>query len=166
MYKKQFLIHGILFFACCFGASLSHAVEPTSASVPAQENAGPVTGESAPGIDGAIKTAQQEVRDPFAVGEFEEIAGAPDVNPEQATPIPPLEGIGFGSVDGYAVMGGTVYLKGDVKNGIKLLEVRRREVDIIVDGGKVTLPLFPGDDVKKATDRAEKKSIQQDDAEG
>ena len=37
-------------------------------------------------------------------------------------------------------------------------QVRRREVDIIVNGGKVTLPLFPGEDLKKARDRADKKN--------
>ncbi len=166
MYRKQLPVLGVLFFICCLEMPFLCAAEPAVPSTAPQDNAGPAAGEVTPGIDSAIKTAQQEVRDPFAVGEFEEVAGVPDVNPDQATPIPTLEGIGFGSVDGYAVMGGMVYLKGDVKNGIKLLEVRRREVDIVVDGGKVTLPLFPGDDVKKAMDRAGKKSIQQDDLEG
>ena len=72
-----------------------------------------------------------------------------------------LQGIGFGSKDAYAVIGGDIFYVGDTKKGIKLLEVRRREVDINENGEKVTLSLFPGEDLQKAKDRAKKKRAMQ-----
>jgi len=142
------------------GFVLLHAEEPLPAAGPSQSEDAPAADPAISGIDSAVQSAQQEVRDPFEVtAETETLASAPPVDPQApAIPIPVLEGMGFGSKNGYAVMGGEIFYEGDTKNGIKLLEVRRREVDIIVNGGKVTLPLFPGEDLKKAQDRAEKKN--------
>lgn len=110
-----------------------------------------------PGVDNAVQKAQDEIRDPFARDESFEaavpsatMAAAPEILTE-------LQGIGFGSKDAYAVIGGEIFYEGDEKKGIKLLEVRRREVDILMSGGKVTLLLFPDDDLRRVKDRAEKK---------
>ena len=73
-----------------------------------------------------------------------------------------LQGIGFGSKDGYAVIGNDIYYIGTELNGIKLLEVRRREVDILVNGGRTTVPLFKGEEVEKAKKRAKKKEAVKD----
>jgi hypothetical protein len=82
-------------------------------------------------------------------------SAAPEIKAE-------LQGIGFGSKDAYAIIGGEVFYIGDEKNGIKVLEIRRREVDILVNGGKITVPLFPGEDLQKAKDRAKRKSAMED----
>ncbi len=123
-----------------------------------------VSDTATPGIDSAIQMAQEEIRDPFAKAQPPEVEtpedtpvaeAAPEVNAE-------LQGIGFGSKDAYAVIGGEVFYNGDQKNGIKLLEVRRREVDILMNGGKVTISLFPDEALKMARERASKKSIIKD----
>jgi hypothetical protein len=114
------------------------------------------------GIDSAVQMAQEEVRDPFATTQpLDEapVAAAGPVAPVLAPEIDvKLQGIGFGSKDAYAVIGGEVFYQGDEKKGIKLLEVRRREVDILMNGGKVTVPLFPDEELQKAKDRAKKKN--------
>jgi hypothetical protein len=153
-----------LFLAVLWPAlPLLHAEElppPLDAAAPSQNVDSPGPAAVTPGGDTAVPPAEEEVRDPFAVTpETETLVNAPVVDSKEAAlPIPVLEGIGFGSKDAYAVMGGDVFFSGDIKKGIKLLEVRRREVDILINGGKVTLPLFPGDDLKNAKDRAEKKN--------
>ena len=112
-----------------------------------------------PGMDDSIENAQKEVEDPFAqrFNPFEIKAPTPQGTAEGQA-VGDLQGIGLGGKDGYAVIGDTVYHVGEEKNGIKLLEVNRGEVDIFVNNGKMTLPLFPGDDLKKARERKGKKS--------
>jgi len=119
-------------------------------SVAASEAATPVS-------NSAVPPASEEVRDPFAESQA----------PIETAVVDPgsmgeLQGIGFGSKDAYAVMGGEIFFNGDEKNGIKLVEVRRREVDVIMNGGLVTLPLFEGGELQKAKDRAKKKNAEKD----
>ena len=149
--------------ASCSVAPVLHSEEPLPQETPAPDVIIPEAPERAmPEIAGAVEMAQQEVRDPFASPSASEEAStttpnsvvemrAPDIKVE-------LQGIGFGSQNAYAVIGGEVFYEGDEKNGIKLLEVRRGEVDILMSGGKVTVPLFPGDDLQKSKDRAQEKS--------
>jgi hypothetical protein len=120
--------------------------------------------ESSPGqpgqMDASIQSAQQEVQNPFA-----RRFAPPEVKvqePEKAAPVvvAVLQGIGLGGKDGYAVIGDSVYHEGEEKNGIKLLEVKRGEVDIIANGVVRTLPLFPDGELKKARERLEKKTGQ------
>ena len=100
--------------------------------------------DESPEINSAVQMAQQEIRDPFAMAP-EEI---PEVVPEAASQEVAaekkvvLQGIGLGRKGSYAVMEGEVFIKGDEKSGIKLLEVRKGEVDIVVNGREVTLSLF------------------------
>jgi len=118
----------------------------------------PLTSGSTPEIGNAIPATQEEIRDPFEVlfsqSASQEISGnlpnAPEVKIE-------LQGIGFGSKDAYAVINGNIFRVGEEKDGIKLLEVRRHEVDILVDGVATALALFPKQDLKKAKERGEKK---------
>ena len=149
------------FFLAVLGTGLPwlHAEEPAAPSAVSSENATvPAAPEESatPGVDNAVQVAQQEVRDPFSMGPAEAPGGVPGAptGPEVTVQ---LQGIGFGSKDAYAVIGGDVFYKGDEKNGIKLLEVRRREVDILVNGGRITVPLFPEQDLKKAKERAKAK---------
>lgn len=136
------------------------AVETTLEADPSQNAVSSASEDVTSEVDSAIDAAQEEVRDPFSntlppgtETPVEGVAapGGPEIKVE-------LQGMGFGSKDAYAVIGGNIFYQGDEKNGIKLLEVRRREVDIIVNGGKVTVPLFPDQDLQNAKDRAKKKS--------
>ena len=145
------------------GLLLLHAREPSSDTVSSQKVVFSASETATPGIDSAVQMAQEEVRDPFAIAlppemEVPKIAQASAGSQVKVE----LQGIGFGSKDAYAIIGGEIFYKGDEKGGIKLLEVRRREVDIQVNGGKVTVPLFPDRDLQKARDRAKKKSAVED----
>jgi len=160
MFNRLFFFFVVLL--ALLGVKIPQPVAAEPSSVQSDGSASAEERELAAGIDSAIKVAQQEVRDPFAVEEFEDLDNAPHPDSaavgEKSVSIPTLEGIGFGSVDGYAVLGGDVYYKGDSRNGIKLLEVRRREVDILFDGKEITLSLFPRDELEKAQERAKKKN--------
>jgi len=105
--------------------------------------------------------SQEEVRDPFGMGKVLEAEPPPPPVEVAKEDVPQvkvdLEGIGLGSKGAYAIIGGDVFYKGDTKNGIKLVEVRRQEVDILVNGGERTVSLFPGQDLQKARDRAKEK---------
>mgnify|MGYP001231120539 CR=1 FL=1 len=127
--------------------------EPVSDKVLSQDEA--VEG-GASEVDDAVVAAQQEIQDPFATSLGANVAKAP-VQPVGNVDKLVLQGIGFGSKDAYAIFGGEVYFKGDEKNGIKLVEVRRREVDIIVNGGPMTCALFPDQDLKNAIEREKRK---------
>ncbi|MFA5105233.1 MAG: hypothetical protein WC527_08700 [Candidatus Margulisiibacteriota bacterium] len=139
------------------------AEEPSRDAAPSRDIASSASEGTVSESGGAVQKTQQEVRDPFAMLPLPpcvETPKAPDV--EATVNIPEikveLQGIGFGSKDAYAVIGDDVFYNGDEKKGIKLLEVRRREVDILVNGKKITVPLFQGEDLQKTRDRAKKKS--------
>lgn len=163
MLKKSFF--GILLAVLCFEPFLyarpsdPALLQKEAVSLNAEEN----EEETAIGINRAVQAAQQEVRDPFAIDpEIEAATAAPLVQAPTGPPIMvDLEGLGFGNEDAYAVIGGEVYYKGDEKKGIKLLEVRRREVDVLVNGGRLTVPLFPDENLKKVKDRAKNKEAQE-----
>jgi len=144
------------------------AVWGSSISMLCAEASSPATASSKNVVSSASEAGtQEEVRDPFAMvlpsapAAAAPTSAAPEIKAE-------LQGIGFGSKDAYAVIGGDVFYIGDDKNGIKLLEVRKGEVDILVNGGKTTLPLFPSQELKKARERekAKKKSAMENTSEG
>lgn len=153
---------GILFIALCSMMPALYGEKPLSESAAAQSIV-PEDSESMasgrPGVDSAVQTAQQEIRDPFGVP-----VTAPVNVPVVSADIPQikaeLQGIGFGSKDAYAVIGGDIFYIGEEKRGMKLLEVRRHEVDILINGGKVKLLLFPGDELAKSKERKRKKKTE------
>ena len=132
----------------------SHETTTEGTKVLTQEEA---TEGGAPEMDDAVVAAQQEIRDPFATSLGDAHVSKASVQPVGNADKLVLQGIGFGSKDAYAIFGGEVYFKGDEKNGIKLVEVRRREVDIIVNGGPMTCSLFPDQDLKNAKEREKRK---------
>ena len=117
------------------------------------------TAKAPPKAAAAPDAAPQDVVDPFAARfDPDAVEAAPEPGKTAtAVALPILEGIGLGGGDAYAVIGGSVYYKGEEKNGIKLLEARRGEVDIFVNGAPMVLPLFPKEELKKANERREKK---------
>ena len=131
------------------GAAQSSSIKNTSSA----------SSEMTPGIDGALQMAQEEIRDPFAIAPETEAAviASPVSSATRPEVAVVLQGIGFGSKDAYAIIGDDIYYIGDELNGIKLLEVRRREVDILVNGARMTVPLFQSEEVEKARERAKKK---------
>lgn len=150
----------LFFFVLSWPTALVLAAEePSTEAVSEESVATPVTEDTAYGIDSAVRVAQEEVRDPFSYAPpAPETATAVATGPAGPEIKVELQGIGFGSKDAYAVIGGEVFYKGDDKNGIKLLEVRRREVDVLVNGGQLTVPLFPTQELQNAKDRAKKRS--------
>ena len=137
------------------------AEEPSPTAASSRKVVSAASEAATPGINSAVRAAQQEVRDPFAMAPLPPVVETPKPAPVAKAALEikaNLQGIGFGSKDAYAVIGGDIFYVGDTKKGIKLLEVRRREVDINENGEKVTLSLFPGEDLQKARDRAKKKS--------
>ena len=144
------------------------AEEPSRDAAPSRDIASSASEEAISESGGAVQKTQQDVRDPFAMPLLPPCVEPPKPVPAVEVNVPEikveLQGIGFGSKDAYAVIGGDVFYNGDEKNGIKLLEVRRREVDILVNGKKVTVPLFQSEDLQKAKDRAKKKSITEKDS--
>ena len=54
-----------------------------------------------------------------------------------------LQGIGMGPQGAYAVISGQVYHEGEDKQGIKIAKIRKKEVDIVVNGVPNTLRMIP-----------------------
>ena len=155
----------VIFFGLLWPSVLVlSAEEPSTKAASEGEVSTPAPEEAGTGIDSAVQVAQEEVRDPFSYAPPAPVSSAPVVAAGPASPEikVELQGLGFGSKDAYAVIGGEVFYKGDEKNGIKLLEVRRREVDVIVNGGMVTVPLFPTQDLQNAKARAQKRNTTKD----
>lgn len=109
-------------------------------------------------ISTAVENAQQEVRDPFASSIPAEKPAAPVVAAPVVSNIK-LQGIGVGSEDAYAVMNGDVFFEGEEKNGIKLVSVRKREVDIETGGLPQTLSMLSESELKKLQQRRTRKPV-------
>jgi len=155
------------FFLTIIGLSVLvlGAAGSSQAAVHSQRDNSSASSGVTSGIDNALQTAQEEIRDPFAIAAETEAAVTAATTTSTAMhpeAVVVLQGIGFGSKDGYAVIGNDIYYIGTELNGIKLLEVRRREVDILVNGGRTTVPLFKGEEVEKAKKRAKKKEAVKD----
>jgi hypothetical protein len=131
---------------------------------PGKVPSGEGTVESTPGgMDASIQNAQQEVQDPFAKRYASPgVKGKPQEKDKAAPPVVDvaLQGVGLGEKTSYAIIGDSVYYEGEEKNGVKLLEVRRGEVDISANGEKRVLSLFPEEELKRAKERQKKKSEQ------
>lgn len=89
----------------------------------------------------AVEKAQEEIQDPFRV-RFEESA-IPRASGAEGDEIV-LEGVGSGPRGTYALINGERYAVGQEKNGIKMVETRRGEADIWVNGELRTLFLTEG----------------------
>jgi hypothetical protein len=80
-----------------------------------------------------VFAAERAVRDPFQAK-----VSAPAPKTAQAVPEAPLnvvlEGISLGPNGAFAVIGGEIYYEGEEKGGIKVTQIRKREVDILMNG--------------------------------
>lgn len=117
----------------------------------AMKNHGLVTGP----VTGAPKLPE-DLQDPFQ-GKEVAVPNTPEVlesGPEVAAL---LQGIGVGAEESFVILNEEVYYTGEEKNGIKLLEVRRGEADILVGGTPRTVRLLDEQEIKKATKRQLKK---------
>ena len=112
------------------------------------------------GVGSAVQMAQEEVRDPFQ-SQLKTGVEADEAAPktEQVIKVS-LQGVGFGSTeDAYAVLNGDVYYLEEEKKGIKLVNVRKREADVFVNGAMQTLRLFDEAALKKSTAGRRKTGI-------
>ena len=53
-----------------------------------------------------------------------------------------LDGIGLGSEKAFAVINSKIYQLGEEKEGIQVTHIRKKEVDILIDGSPETLQLI------------------------
>ena len=53
-----------------------------------------------------------------------------------------LDGIGLGSEKAFAVINGKIYQLGEEKEGIQVTHIRKKEVDILINGAPETLELI------------------------
>ncbi|MBU9888437.1 MAG: hypothetical protein KTQ49_01030 [Candidatus Omnitrophica bacterium] len=95
----------------------------------------PQTGQEEPPVE-------QVVRDPFQ--SQMNLGLETGSGPVAAQPVVEvkLQGIGLGPHDSYAVLNGDIYYMEEEQKGIKLLAIRRREVDVLVNGTTQTLRLY------------------------
>ena len=118
--------------------------------------------EAPAGVDTAIRMAQEGVRDPFENKIMEPSAAVNVVSAAAAQGPPPIpvdiQGIGLGPTSAYALLNGEIYYAGEEKGGIKLLEVRKGEVDILNNGTPQKLRMVSEEDIAKAQGRRLKKS--------
>ena len=154
MSGKRAYFLGVLLAGLCSAAPFLYGEAPLRGDAPMPGGEPEASVPATPGVDSAVQMAQEEVRDPFA-NPLDQNAPADMTGASATAPTVKVElqGIGFGSKDAYAVIGGEVFLVGDEKQGIKLLEVRRHEVDILVNGGMSTFSLYPGPELKKTMER-------------
>ena len=54
-----------------------------------------------------------------------------------------LEGMGLGGGKAFAVINGKVYQEGEEKEGIRVIHIRKKEVDILINGIPETLQRTP-----------------------
>lgn len=170
----------LLMFFYCAGSSLEAedsmktmavvqtavSVESTSAFSAADPAGLPVenaTGNATAGATAATETAvaspnlaeEKDLRDPFQT----------DLPAQEVGPAPIgvvgvdvlLQGIARGADSFYAILNGEVYYEGEEREGIKLLEVRKGEADILINGNIRTLKMLPEEEIKKATTQRVKK---------
>lgn len=114
---------------------------------------------TSPEMDTAVQMSQEKVQDPFAA-KFQDEGPARQTfdmaNAPKASVL--FQGVGMGEKGAYAVINGEVFYAGEEKKGIKMVEVRKREVDIVVGGESRTVPLFPEEDLVKAQERHQAKT--------
>ncbi|HNX68130.1 MAG TPA: hypothetical protein PLL75_03255 [Candidatus Omnitrophota bacterium] len=173
MKKKLFIFLAILVFA----VSRAHAEDSSEAmgprkglpALPSAEdlNQLPHPGgvvenlNETPGMNSAVEMAQNEMRDPFKV------TLAPEAPPPSVdggiTGVQPvdvkvsLEGIGLGAEGAYAVLNGDIFYEGEEKKGIKLVAVRKTQVDLLINGNLSTFYLAPEEQIRRAQERQERK---------
>ena len=120
--------------------------------------------EARAGVDTAIRMAQEGVRDPFENKIMEKSTTVNTVSSGAAQGPPPIpvniQGIGLGTKNAYAILNGEIFYAGEEKGGIKLLEVRKGEVDILNNGTPQKLRMVSEEDIEKAQGRQLKKSAE------
>lgn len=138
---KNFFLLVSLFFTV---HSLAFADTKVSAPVPLSktETTVPVeeSDKTVPGSE-----ADQDIPDPFNNGAEDPFQGntAPG-EPILAVPDPILQGLAIGNQKSTAVINGKTYVQGDeARDGIELVEVRKKEADINLGGSMRTIRLMP-----------------------
>lgn len=115
--------------------------------------------ETSPEMEEAVRVAQEQVRDPFEINFDMQAPVTPNLVESNAPQIQAtLQGIGSGEGDAYAIITGDVYYLGEEKKGIKLLEVHRGKVDVLINGVPEQLRLYPEEDLKRALKGRVKRS--------
>lgn len=171
MTRMNLFLAALFLFVVSVGSSLfaeESGVVPMTSEYPATGEPGEVLQPSAgypvaedaslPGADDSIQMAQKEIQDPFRVG-VEPAELAPQAaESSAANDNIVLQGMGVSRQGVYAIISGDIYTQGEEKKGIKIVEARRSEVDILVNGAARTLSLVSSEEVQRAQDRRERKT--------
>lgn len=159
--RRNFFL-GVLFAGVLFlnarearSETASEGPQGTEAPAVAQPEKGEGASEEVPGVTDAVQKAQEDIQDPFRIDEY----SMPEAPVQTVGPEVPvlLQGLGFGKEESFAVLNSNVYYVGEEKEGIKLLEVRKGEADILVNGNPRTIKLLPEEEIQQATKRLEKR---------
>ena len=102
---------------------------------------------------GASVVADDTVRDPFQA-----TVSAPKAPPrssvrEQVRVNANLEGISIGQKGAFAVISGEVFHEEEEKKGVKVIKIRKKEVDIVMNGVSQTLRSIPLETASAASKR-------------
>ena len=118
----------------------------------------PAPAVPAENIPSAVPAVQEPERDPFAVPfDGRQMAGQTDSEMPVAVDLK-FEGVGIGPGDAFAVLNGDVYYEGEEKNRIKVVKVRKQEVELLVDGMPRTMKVAPEEEIKRLRNRKEQKT--------
>ena len=149
-----------LFLSACMNLQAQEG-SPSAEGTKGDEAAAEAGGEKDAEVknEAAGGKKEPEVQDPFASKLAPETSIFEGLQEDETPEIQvALQGIGMGASGSYAVLNDDIYLEGEEKKGIKMIEARRGEVDIIVGGTPRTIPLFAGDDVALAREQQKKRS--------
>ncbi len=104
-----------------------------------------------------IKDLQDDIRDPFTPFLPPKVEDQAVDQVAGETVEVRLYGIGLGSESAYAILNGDVYYEGEEGDGIKLLKVRKNEVEIEMGGVRSTLYILSDDELKRLGQRRERR---------
>ncbi len=104
-----------------------------------------------------IKVLQKDIRDPFTPFLPSKVEDQATDQIVGETVEARLYGIGLGPESAYAILNGDVYYEGEEGDGIKLLKVRKNEVEIEMGGARSTLYILSDDELKRLGQRRERK---------
>lgn len=84
-----------------------------------------------------------EVRDPFRSKLAAQSESASPLQGPPSAGSAELQGISIGPTGSFAVVSGEVYREGEEKGAVKVTQIRKKEVDIVVSGVPKTLRMIP-----------------------
>lgn len=126
---------------------------------------GPAGETETPSADLAISRGSQDIRDPFQMAAPQTQQGPVSQGSGPAAPTVKavLQGIGRDAKDSLAIINGEVYYEGQVKGGIKVVQIGKKGVDIETGGIAQKLVMLPKEELDSTLERIKKKTTREED---